>query len=106
MKEKVIAALKNVLDPEIPVNIWDLGLIYDIKISKMKNRHSKVSIKMTLTSPTCPEAEFIIENARSEIAKIEEVGEVNIELVWAPVWNLSKMSDLAKAELDLTGMGW
>ncbi|MDR2269110.1 MAG: iron-sulfur cluster assembly protein [Rickettsiales bacterium] len=101
MKEQIINALKNVYDPEIPVNIWDLGLVYDINADE-----KKIEIKMTMTSPTCPMSEEIMENARAEIAKIPSVGEVKINLVWQPAWDLSRMSDTARAELDLTGMGW
>ena len=101
MKEQIIAALKNVHDPEVPVNIWDLGLIYDIKIIA-----AKVEIKMTMTSPTCPMSEEIMEMARKEIMKIPGAKEVKIDLVWEPAWDLSKMSEAAKMELDLTGMGW
>jgi FeS assembly SUF system protein len=101
MKDKVINALKNVFDPEIPVNIWDLGLVYDIDATD-----NIVKIKMTMTSPTCPEAESIMENTRAEVAKIDGVNKVDIELVWNPPWNLSKMSEAARVELDLTEMGW
>jgi FeS assembly SUF system protein len=101
MKEQIIAALKNVYDPEIPVNIWDLGLIYDIAADG-----GRADIKMTMTSPTCPMSEEIMEMARAEIAKIPGISEININLVWEPAWDLSKMSDAAKLELDLTGMGW
>jgi metal-sulfur cluster biosynthetic enzyme len=101
MKDQVINALKNVHDPEIPVNIWDLGLVYDINADG-----GKIEIKMTMTSPACPMSEEIMEMARAEIAKIPDVREIKIDLVWRPAWDLSKMSDAAKAELDLTGMGW
>ena len=101
MKEKVIAALKNVYDPEVPVNIWDLGLIYDVEVNG-----GAVKITMTMTSPTCPMAEEIMEMARAEVAKIPGVNEIKIDLVWTPAWDLSRMSEAAKIELDLTGMGW
>jgi metal-sulfur cluster biosynthetic enzyme len=116
MKDQVIAALKNVFDPEIPVNIWDLGLIYDIKVQNRKSKAKSqttsdfglwtIDLKMTMTSPTCPMADDIMENARAEIAKIPGVDEIKIDLVWDPAWSLSKMSDAAKIELDLTEMGW
>jgi metal-sulfur cluster biosynthetic enzyme len=101
MINQIISALKNVFDPEISVNIWDLGLVYDIK-----ETDGKVEIKMTMTSPTCPMSEEIMDMARAEIAKIAGVKEIKINLVWRPAWDLSKMSDAAKVELDLTGMGW
>jgi len=101
LKDLVIRALKNVYDPELPVSIWDLGLIYDVAALP-----PKVAVKMTMTSPTCPMAESIMGGARREILKIPGVSEVEIELVWDPPWDISKMSDLARAELDLMGMGW
>jgi len=101
LKDLVINALKNVYDPEMPVSIWDLGLIYDIAVES-----SKVSVKMTMTSPTCPMAESIASNVRGEILKVPGVSDVVIDLVWDPPWDISKMSDQARAELDLTGMGW
>ena len=101
MKEKIIAALKNVQDPEIPVDIWELGLVYDIVENK-----GKVKLTMTMTSPTCPMAEEIMENTRTEVAKVPGVSDVEIELVWTPAWDLSRMSEEAKLELDLVGMGW
>lgn len=100
-RDDVVSALKNVYDPEVPVNIWDLGLIYDVKAAD-----GKVEVKMTMTSPTCPMADEIMENARAEIAKIPNVSEINIDLVWNPAWDISMMSEAAKVELDLTGMGW
>jgi FeS assembly SUF system protein len=100
-RDSVISALKKVYDPEIPVNILDLGLVYDIDVAG-----GKVGVKMTMTSPTCPMAGEIMEMARAEIAKIDGVGEIEIDLAWDPAWNLSMMSDEAKAELDLTEMGW
>ncbi|MDR1071424.1 MAG: metal-sulfur cluster assembly factor [Rickettsiales bacterium] len=110
MKDKVIAALKNVYDPEKPVNIWDLGLVYDIRVDEDKTDISHityhVSLTMTMTSPTCPMSDEIMEMARAEIAKIPNVAEINIDLVWRPRWDLSRMSEAAKLELDLTETGW
>ncbi|MDR3208531.1 MAG: iron-sulfur cluster assembly protein [Rickettsiales bacterium] len=110
MKDKVIAALKNVYDPEIPVNIWDLGLVYDIGVTEDKTAAPdiayRVSLEMTMTSPTCPMSDEIMEMARAEIAKIPGVGEIKIDLVWQPQWELSRMSEAAKLELDLTEAGW
>ena len=101
MKESVIKALQNVYDPEIPVNIWDLGLIYDCAAAD-----GRVDIKMTMTSPTCPMSDEIMENARMEIALIPGVREINMDLVWDPPWDISRMSDAARVELDLTAAGW
>ena len=101
IKEQVIEALKTVMDPEVPVNIWELGLVYDIKIDG-----GAVKIDMTMTSPTCPMADEIMEMAREKILAIPSVADADINLVWTPAWDLSKMSPAAKAELDLVGMGW
>ncbi|MGI5845694.1 MAG: metal-sulfur cluster assembly factor [Alphaproteobacteria bacterium] len=100
-KENIITALKQVFDPEIPVNIWDLGLIYDIKID-----NSTVKLTMTMTSPTCPMVEQIIQMAKDAVSKVENVSDVDVELVWNPPWDLSRMSESARIELDLTEMGW
>lgn len=100
-KEDIIAALKTVYDPEIPVNIWDLGLIYDIKIDS-KN----IVVVMTFTSPTCPMMEEILTQVKSAVLSVAVDMEVCVELVWDPPWDLTKMSDTARLELDLTEQGW
>lgn len=97
MKEKIIAALKNVFDPEIPVNIWDMGLVYNIEIDSF----GIVELRMTMTSPTCPASEQIMESAKKEISKVPGVSAVKIELVWEPAWNLSMLSESARIELDM-----
>jgi len=100
-KEVIITALKQVFDPELPVNIWDLGLVYDIKING-----DKVKLTMTMTSPTCPMSEQIMQMAKDVIKDIDGISEVDVVLVWDPPWDLSKMSEIARIELDLTEMGW
>lgn len=100
-KEQIIIAIKTVFDPEVPVNVWDLGLIYDIKING-----DKVAIAMTMTSPTCPMAEEIIQMVKFAVAAVPGIKGVDIELVWDPPWDLSRMSMEAKLELDLTEEGW
>ncbi len=100
-KENIISALKTVYDPEIPVNIWDLGLIYDIQIMGRD-----VKIVMTFTSPTCPMMEEILEMVKNAVGEVVGVNQVQVELVWQPIWDISKMSDAAKLELDLTDQGW
>ncbi len=99
-KDDIIAALKTVYDPEIPVNIWDLGLIYDIDI-----RPEEVMLQMTFTSPTCPMMEELLEQVKTAVAVASGRG-VSINLVWEPAWDLSRMSESARVELDLTNMGW
>tara|TARA_Y100000741_G_scaffold114621_1_gene85973 strand:+ start:102 stop:401 length:300 start_codon:yes stop_codon:yes gene_type:complete len=96
LKEKIITEIKKIYDPEIPVNIYELGLIYDIKIED-KN----VEVKMTLTSPNCPVAESLPKEVKDSILKIKDVKDVDLKLVWAPPWNQDMMSEAAKLELNL-----
>ncbi len=100
-KENIIEVLRSVYDPEIPVNIWDLGLIYDIGIGE-----KSVDIKMTFTSPTCPMMEDLLQQVHDSVAAVSGGRDVHIELVWNPPWDLSRMSDAARLELDLTEQGW
>lgn len=100
-REQIIEKLKNIFDPEIPVNIWDMGLIYDISVSD-----SQVVIKMTFTSPTCPMMEELLEQVRAAVQSVSGEIPVRVDLVWEPAWDLSRMSDAAKIELDLTNQGW
>ena len=97
VKEKVIAEIKKIYDPEIPVNIYELGLIYKIDVDE-KN---KVEVEMTLTSPNCPVAESLPNNVKENILKVEGVSNVDLKLVWDPPWDKSKMSEAAKLELNL-----
>jgi|TARA_B110000027_G_C16083655_1_gene284869 FeS assembly SUF system protein len=97
IKEKVISEIKKIYDPEIPVNIYELGLIYKIDIDE-KN---KVNIDMTLTSPNCPVAESLPNSVKQNILKVEGVSEVDLKLVWDPPWDKDKMSEAAKLELNL-----
>lgn len=100
-RDDIINALKTVFDPEIPVNIWDMGLIYDIKIDG-KN----VVITMTLTSPTCPMMDELVMQVKNAVSRVADVENVDVKLVWKPAWDLSRMSDAARIELDLTSHGW
>ena len=97
VKSKVIEEIKKIYDPEIPVNIYELGLIYKIEIDD-KN---KVNVDMTLTSPNCPVAESLPKDVKNIIMTIEGVSDVNLNLVWEPPWNKDKMSEAAKLELNL-----
>ena len=97
LKEKIISEIKKIYDPEIPVNIFELGLIYKIEV----NDDKKVLIEMTLTSPNCPVAESLPNSVKENILKIEEVNDVNLKLVWDPPWTKEKMSEAAKLELNL-----
>ena len=96
LKNKVIDEVKKIYDPEIPVNIYELGLIYDISI-----KDKDVSVKMTLTSPNCPVAESLPKEVKDSILEIKEVNKVDLDLVWEPPWDKSMMSEAAKLELNL-----
>ena len=94
-EEKIVAMLKTVYDPEIPVNVYDLGLIYKIDVDDNGN----VAIDMTLTAPNCPAADFIMEDVRQKIESIEGVKTATINLVFEPEWDKDMMSEEAKLEL-------
>ena len=97
LREEIINVLKTVYDPEIPVDIYELGLIYTIYISDEANVH----IRMTLTSPNCPVAESMPNEVKQKVAAIEDVKSAEIELVWEPIWTRDMMSDEARIELNL-----
>ena len=97
LKEKIVSEIKKIYDPEIPVNIYELGLIYKIEIKEAK----KVNIDMTLTSPNCPVAESLPKMVKDNILKLEGVSDVDLNLVWDPPWTKDKMSEAAKLELNL-----
>ena len=97
LKDKVIAEIKKIYDPEIPVNIYELGLIYDIIIDDKNN----VKIDMTLTSPNCPVAESLPNEVKISVKEIKEVKNVDLNLVWDPPWDKSMMTESAKLELNL-----
>ena len=97
IKNKIIDENKKIYDPEIPVNIYELGLIYDVNVDKDNN----VYVKMTLTSPNCPVAESLPNEVKNSIKDIKEVKDVNLDLVWDPPWDKSMMSEAAKLELNL-----
>ena len=97
LKKKVILEIKKIYDPEIPVNIYELGLIYNIDIDE-KN---KVNIDMTLTSPNCPVAESLPNSVKDSVLKVDGVSDVDLKLVWDPPWDKDKMSEAAILELNL-----
>lgn len=98
LRESVVETLKTVFDPEIPVNIYDLGLIYEINV----NDDAHVHVKMTLTSPACPVAGTLPPEVERKVAAVEGVGSAGVELVWDPPWDQSKLSEAAKLQLGLT----
>ncbi len=97
LEEKIVEMIKTVYDPEIPVNIYDLGLIYRIEVKE----DSSVDIDMTLTAPNCPAADFMLEDVRQKVESIEGIGAVNIQLVFEPEWSQDLMTEEAKLELGL-----
>lgn len=97
LKEAVIDGLKTVFDPEIPVNIYDLGLIYDIAI----NEEQHVHIQMTLTSPGCPVAQTFPGTVEQAVNQVEGVSDCTVELVWEPSWTQERMSEAARLELGM-----
>ena len=97
IKNRVIEKIKEIYDPEIPVNIYELGLIYKVEVDE-KN---KINIDMTLTSPNCPVAESLPKEVKENIMKVEGVSDVKLNLVWEPPWDKDKMSEAAKLELNL-----
>ena len=96
IKNKIIDEIKKIYDPELPVNIYELGLIYDIKVNG-----SKAEIKMTLTTPNCPVAESLPKEVKEGAMQVEGIEDVDLELVWDPPWNKDMMSEVAKLELNL-----
>lgn len=97
LQEEILVMIRTVYDPEIPVNIYDLGLIYDVDI----HDNNDVTIEMTLTSPNCPAVDFIIDDLRMKVEAVKAVNKVNIELVFDPPWDRSMMSEEAMLELGL-----
>ena len=97
LERDIILALRQVDDPEIPVNIYDLGLIYEIKVDE----EHRVYIQMTLTAPNCPMADYVVEQVKDAVKDVPGVLEVEVELVFEPVWDKSRMSEEALVELGL-----
>jgi len=97
LREPIVAQLRQVFDPEIPVNLYDLGLIYRIEIAS----NGDVSIAMTLTAPACPVAGMMPSMVEEAVRKVEGVGEIKVDLVWDPPWTPDKMSDEARLELGM-----
>ena len=97
IKNKIIEEIRKIYDPELPVNIYELGLIYDVFL----NEDNEVKILMTLTTPNCPVAESLPNSVKENILKIDGVEDVELKLVWDPPWTIEKMSEAAKLELNL-----
>lgn len=97
LETPIAAALATVFDPEIPVNIHDLGLIYEVIV----DASSTVGIRMTLTAPACPAAQFLPEHVRRAVAAVPNVADVKVDVVWDPPWTRDRMSDSAKLQLGI-----
>lgn len=97
LERDIVMALRNVYDPEIPVNVYDLGLIYELKV----NPEQEVYVQMTLTAPNCPMADYVVEMVKTAVEDVPGVMKVDIDLVFEPVWDKSRMSEEAKVELGI-----
>ena len=97
VEKEIVLTLKNIYDPEIPVNIYDLGLVYDIDYTP----DGTATIRMTLTAPNCPMADMLVEDVNQQVAKVKGVKSVNVILTFDPVWDKSMMSEEAMLELNL-----
>ena len=100
-EKQIYEALRDVYDPEIPVNLVDLGLIYDLKLDYFKEKGTAVEIKMTLTAPGCGMGPAIAEDAKNKVLQIPGIFDVNIHLVWDPQWNRDMMTEEGKLQLGL-----
>lgn len=98
LQEQIIESLKNIFDPEIPVNIYDLGLIYAVDVDE---ETQEVKIQMTLTSPGCPVAQTFPQTVQDAVLRVPGVCGASVELVWEPPWTQDKMSEVAKLQLNL-----
>lgn len=97
LDNKIINAIKTVFDPEIPVDIYELGLIYKCEVTE----NNDVLINMTLTSPNCPVAEELPMSVKETVQAVEGVNNVKVDIVWEPPWDISRMSEIARLELDM-----
>jgi FeS assembly SUF system protein len=97
LKERIVEAIQTVYDPEIPVNIWELGLIYDLEVDEA----GKVVLRMTLTSPACPVAESLPVQVYEKVMAVEGVADVDLRVVWDPPWNKTRMTDEARLALNM-----
>jgi FeS assembly SUF system protein len=97
LEPRILSALRTVFDPEIPVNIYDLGLIYDVIVDSS----NRVGIRMTLTAPACPAAQFLPGQVKNAVASVPDVTDAIVDVVWEPAWSRDRMSDAAKLQLGL-----
>lgn len=104
LRERIVKALRSVYDPELPVNLYDLGLIYDLSIEGRPGRDASVRITMTLTAPNCPVADQIPRDAERAVRAVEGVGDVAVTLTFDPPWTADRMSEVAQIELEAMGI--
>jgi FeS assembly SUF system protein len=97
LRPQIVAAISKVFDPEIPVNIWELGLIYEILVDAA----AAVGIRMTLTAPACPAAQYLPGEVKRRVAEVPGVTDVKVDIVWDPPWDRDRMSDAAKLQLGM-----
>jgi len=97
LKEKAVEMLKSIYDPEIPVDIWELGLIYDLE----EEENGKIRVRMTLTSPACPVAESLPGEVHQRLMTIEGVEDIDLQVVWDPPWSKERMTDEARLSLNM-----
>jgi FeS assembly SUF system protein len=99
LEDEIVRMLKTVYDPEIPVNVYDLGLIYGVEVADDGDNRKNVTITMTLTAPGCPVVDFLVEDVKMKVESIPEVKKVDVNIVFEPEWHLGLMSEEAKLEL-------
>lgn len=97
MREKIIEILSSIYDPEIPLNIWDLGLIYELEV----NDRNDVSILMTMTAPNCPIADILPVEVKNKLSTLRGIGKIDVRVTFDPPWDMNRLSDSAKLELGL-----
>lgn len=101
LESRIVDAIRTVKDPEIPVNLYDLGLIYELAVES-----GRVAIKMTLTTPNCPVAELLPNQVREAVAAVDGVDSVDVELTWTPPWSGERMTEDARMALEMMGISW
>ncbi|MBW2714230.1 MAG: DUF59 domain-containing protein [Deltaproteobacteria bacterium] len=101
LRDRIVSAIRTVYDPEIPLNVYDLGLIYEIDIKEEGDEESNVVVQMTLTAPGCPVADILVAEVEACTRAVDGVGKAIVELVWDPPWSDALMSEAAKLELNL-----
>ena len=103
LKEKIIDLLKQCFDPEIPIDLWSLGLIYEINVSKINGSHSDIDIVMSLTTPGCSMGQHMADDIKSKVSSIKEVGSVDVTVTFEPAWKPEMMSAEARKKLGFDG---